>query len=141
MTVQPFESPSVPELAPIVRKLLLLSFAGTLGTLARFGLQGWVQSLMGGRFPWGTVAVNLAGCFAFGVCWSFFEERATITGEARIIVLTGFMGAFTTFSTFVFETAQLLRDDQWFLAFANFSLQNFVGLAALFIGLAIGRLL
>ena len=88
----------------------------------------------------GTFAVNMTGCLLFGVIWSMAEERLVISGETRAIFLVGFMGAFTTFSTFMFESSALLRDSQWALAFGNIALQNVVGIAALFIGLAIGRL-
>jgi CrcB protein len=129
----------VSDLAIILRKLLLLFMAGGLGTLARFGMQRWAQDLSGSLYPWGTTAVNMVGCLAFGFCWSYFETRASWTGEGRFVVLVGFMGAFTTFSTFIFETNQLLRDEQWLFAFGNIAIQNFVGLAALFVGLALGR--
>lgn len=121
-------------------KIALIAAAGAIGTLARYFLGGFVQRVSGGVFPWGTFAVNMTGCLLFGVIWSLAEERLVISGETRAVFLVGFMGAFTTFSTFMFESSALLRDSQWALAFGNIALQNIVGIAALLIGLAIGRL-
>lgn len=114
--------------------------AGSLGTLARYWFSGLVQRAAGSGFPWGTLAVNVSGCFLFGLVWSLAEYRLTIGGEVRTVVLMGFMGAFTTFSSFAFETSQLLRDSQWFLAAANITLQNLIGFAGLFLGLGAGRI-
>jgi CrcB protein len=122
-------------------KLLWIAVAGALGTLARYWLAGVVQNAVGTMFPWGTAAVNLAGCLVFGALVAVMEGRFAISGETRIILLTGFMGAFTTFSTFVFETEQLLEGSEWALAAGNLALQNIVGLAALFAGLTLGRLI
>ncbi len=124
-----------------MQKLLWMALAGALGTLARYLLSGLVQRLNGTSFPWGTLAVNGLGCLLFGFVWSLAEEGLAISGETRMIVLTGFMGAFTTFSTLVFETGGMLRDTQWGLAALNMGGQVAVGLLALFIGLAGGRLL
>ncbi len=124
----------------MLQKLVLIAVAGGLGTLARYGLAGLVQRAVDGAFPWGTVAVNLLGCFLFGTLWSVMESRVSIGGEARAMILVGFMGAFTTFSTFAFETAQMLREAQWLLAAGNMAVQNLVGIAALLLGLALGRL-
>lgn len=120
-------------------KLILLALAGSIGTLARYFLGGAVQRLSGGVFPWGTFAVNMTGTLLFGLVWSVAEDRLVISGEARAIILVGFMGAFTTFSSFMFETGELLRDSQWALAFGNIALQNLTGVVCLFIGLALGR--
>jgi CrcB protein len=120
-------------------KLLGLAALGAIGTLARYGLGGWVQRHAGTGFPWGTLAVNAAGCFAFGIVWALAAERSLLRGDARVIVLIGFFGAFTTFSSFAFETVQMLRDGQWWRAIANVSLQNGLGLALLFAGAAVGR--
>lgn len=124
-----------------VTKLILIALAGAAGTLARYFLGGVVQRAYGGTFPWGTVAVNMAGCFLFGLVWSLAEERLVISGETRAVVLIGFMGAFTTFSTFIFESGTLLRDSQYALMFGNLALQNTTGLVFLFAGLAAGRTL
>lgn len=120
-------------------KILQLALAGLLGTLARFGLGSLVQRWSGSGFPFGTLAVNLLGCFLFGIVWCLADERLLITGETRRIILTGFMGAFTTFSSFAFETGQMLRDSQWLLAGVNIVLQNVCGIALFFAGLAAGR--
>jgi fluoride exporter len=122
-------------------KLLALCIAGALGTLARYGLQGLVQRWTGGSFPWGTLAVNALGCLAFGVVWSVASERQLIGPQMRTLLLVGFMGAFTTFSSFVFETAQLGRGGQWLLAGANLGLELMLGAVALFAGIALGRLI
>lgn len=124
-----------------MNKILLIAAAGALGTLARYGLSGVVQKLGGPSFPWGTLSVNIIGCFFFAFIWSMAEARILITPETRIIVLTGFMGAFTTFSTYMFETGGYIQGAQWGMVVANLAAQNIIGGAALFAGLAAGRLL
>ncbi len=123
----------------MVQKLFWLALAGALGTLARYGVAGTAQRVFGGEFPWGTLAANLAGCFLAGLFWSVAESRLSISGQMRTIVLMGFMGAFTTFSAFMLETSELLRDAQWSWALGNIALQNILGLILFFIGLGIGR--
>ena len=121
-------------------KLAWLAGAGALGTLARYGVAGVVQRALGGAFPWGTLAVNAVGCLLFGLVWALAEERMVISGETRAILLVGFMGAFTTFSTFAFETSAMLRDAEWSFALANVLSQNVLGIACFFAGLALGRI-
>jgi fluoride exporter len=123
----------------VLQKLLWIALAGSLGALARYGFGGFVQKNAGGSFPWGTFAVNVTGCFLFGVVWSLAEERLLISSQTRTIVLVGFLGAFTTFSTYMFETGEFLRDSQWAFAVANIVLQNTVGIVCLFLGMAAGR--
>lgn len=124
----------------MLQKLLLIAVAGGVGSLARYGLSGVVQNWSGSLFPWGTVAVNVLGCLVFGFLWAVTEGRFAVSPETRTVILVGFMGAFTTFSTFVFETVALLEDSEWILALGNLSLQNVVGVAALILGVFIGRL-
>lgn len=119
-------------------KLLLLALAGAAGTLARYGLSNLVQRHSGLAFPWGTFAVNMAGCLAFGLLWSVFESRADVSREARAIVLVGFLGGFTTFSSFAFEAAGLIRSGAWWAAFGHIAGQNALGVAFVFLGLYLG---
>ena len=124
------------------KELILLGIAGAVGALSRYGLSGLVQSLAGERFAWGTLVVNATGCFLFGFVFMLADtERTLISGQTRFVVLTGFMGAFTTFSTFAFETSRYLSDSQWNLAAANLVGQNLLGIAFVLLGLAAGRLL
>lgn len=122
-----------------MKDIVLIAVAGAAGTLARFGLSGAAQKLGGDRFPWGTLTVNAVGCFLFGLVWMLTEERMLLSGRTRFIVLTGFMGAFTTFSTFAFETTRFLNDSQWGQAAANLLLQNVLGIAFVLLGFAVGR--
>lgn len=125
----------------MLQRILLIGFAGALGTLARYGLGGLVQRIAGGNLPWGTLFVNVMGCFLFGLVWTLADERLVISEEARLVVLGGFMGAFTTFSTFIFDTGGFVRDAQWLLATGNVAIQTVTGLAFLFIGISAGRVL
>ena len=124
----------------MIQQLFLLTLAGGLGALARYGLADAASKLYGTGFPWGTFVVNAFGCFLFGAIWSLAEERLFLDAGTRAVILTGFMGAFTTFSTFIFETGELFRADQWLLALGNLGGQMIVGLAFLFIGIGVGRL-
>jgi len=120
-------------------KLLYLALAGAAGTLARYGLSGLISRSVDTAFPWGTVVVNLVGCLAFGVVWGALEDRLVIGGPMRIVIFMGFFGAFTTFSTFAFETVRLLDDSQWLWAVGNVALQTVAGLLAVVVGLAAGK--
>ncbi|MFV2068514.1 MAG: CrcB family protein, partial [Pirellulales bacterium] len=91
-------------------------------------------------FPLGTLAVNATGCLLFGFVWAAAEERALLSTETRSIVLIGFMGALTTFSTYVFESGQMLRESEWLLAGGNFVAQNVLGLLCLYLGTVLARL-
>jgi CrcB protein len=120
-------------------RLVLLAVAGAVGTLCRYWLGDLMQRLCGSSFPWGTLTINVLGCLLFGLVWTLADERMLISPQARIVILTGFMGAFTTFSTFAFESAQMLSDAEWLRAFANIALENVAGIAAVFVGFALGR--
>jgi CrcB protein len=94
-------------------KVILLALAGATGTLARYGLAGFVHRISGASFPFGTLAVNVIGCFMAGLLWTLFEHRWSVPGETRAILMLGFLGAFTTFSAFILETGELIRSAQF----------------------------
>ena len=122
-----------------MQKLLLIGLAGALGALARYGFGGLVQRYAGVTFPWGTFMVNIIGAFLFGFIWSLVEQRLVISVETRVIILSGFLGAFTTFSSFMFETSSLIGEAQWTLAVLNVVGQMRQGRTARVTGLAAGR--
>ncbi|EHJ47129.1 Camphor resistance CrcB protein [Solidesulfovibrio carbinoliphilus subsp. oakridgensis] len=122
-------------------KIGLIALAGSAGTLARYWLSGLVYDVFGRDFPWGTAVVNILGCFLFGLVFELGEDRMLLRTEARAVILTGFMGAFTTFSTFIFESAGFLEDGRYLPALANVAFQTVLGFAALFAGLMLGRML
>ena len=121
------------------RDFLLLTVSGAVGTISRFIVAKSVIRACGNEFPWGTIVVNLIGCFLFGLIWSLTEHRVVLYGHARLILLTGFMGAFTTFSTFAFETCALLQKLEYGPALANGLGQVVLGVALMFAGQMIGR--
>jgi len=115
---------------------------GFLGALARYGLGGLVQrQLPLATFPWGTLAVNLAGCFAIGVLTGLADSRQLFGPELRVFMLIGILGGFTTFSTFGYETFSMLRDAEYLRATANVGVQVVGGLTLVWLGyaLAAGR--
>jgi len=119
----------------------LLALAGAAGTLCRFGLSGLALRLFGHAFPWGTLVVNAVGCLLFGLIGPQIESKLMLSPQARLIALTGFLGAFTTFSTFAFETTEYLRESAWLLAAGNLLAQNILGIACVLIGMAIARVI
>jgi CrcB protein len=123
----------------MLQKLLLLALAGSLGTLARVGLGSLVQRALGPRLPWGTATVNLLGCFLFGVIWVLGSERGRISPELRFVLLVGFMGAFTTFSSFVADSVDLGTQGRWWPLLANVVGQNLLGAGGFLLGARLGR--
>jgi len=123
------------------QKIILIALAGSAGALARYGTGGLAHKLFGAGFPWGTLIVNVAGCFLFGLIWQLGQGRMLISPELRTILLVGFMGSFTTFSTFIFETNEMLKDSQWLAAVGNFAGQSVLGIGFLILGIALGRVI
>jgi CrcB protein len=124
-----------------LQKLLCIALGGALGTLARYGLSGVVQKWLGSGFPWGTAAVNILGSFLFGTLWAFAMGRGNIDADIRSMLFVGFLGAFTTFSTFISETGQLLEASQMLMGMGNVMFQLLAGTGMFFIGMALGRVI
>jgi CrcB protein len=124
-----------------MERLLLLFLAGGAGTLARYGMQTIVQRLAGPAFPWGTFMVNVSGSFLFGLLWIVAADRNLLNTDARLIILTGFLGAYTTFSTFMFDTTRLFDESQFLAGGLNVVGQVIIGLMATYAGMVAGRLL
>jgi len=97
-------------------KLTLIAIFGAIGTLARYGLQGVVQFRAGGTFPYGTLLVNLTGCFFLGLIGQFTMNRLVIPPDWRMAIAVGFFGGYTTFSSFGWETAKMLEAGEWLRA-------------------------
>jgi fluoride exporter len=119
-----------------VRFILLIVF-GALGTLARYGLQGLVQERTGSGFPYGTLIVNLIGCLLLGGIAEYALTHLSVPPEWRIGITTGFLGAFTTFSTFTWETARLIQEGEWQRASMYLAVSLIGGLLAVFCGMKI----
>ena len=116
-----------------------IGLAGAFGTLARFGINQTSARLFG-EHPWGTVIVNLSGCLLFGFLATFFVAEK-LPAHYKVIILTGFLGGFTTFSAYAFEIADFLEKGRYAAAMWHFGLQNVVGVLAVFAGLMLGRTL
>lgn len=123
-----------------MKHLLALAAAGSAGTLCRYWLQGAVQRVAGTGFPMGTMTVNVLGCFAFGLVTALAEHRAAVSAETRAVITIGFLGAFTTFSTYVHEAAHLHRTSEWLHAAAYMFGSLALGLAGFLGGQAAARL-
>jgi len=120
---------------------LLVAVGGALGAVARYALTGLVHRVASPYFPYGTFAVNVVGCLVFGVIVGLADERFVIGAPARVFLLIGVVGGFTTFSSYTFETFELVRDLQFLRATLNSVGQVVVGLAALWAGYSGARLL
>ena len=121
--------------------VLLVALGGSIGAVARYGLAGLVQRFTTPYFPFGTFAVNMVGCLVFGILAGVAEHRFALGPQARAFLLIGILGGFTTFSSFSFETFQLLRDAEFMRASANAVGQVVVGLGAMWAGFVLARVL
>ncbi|HEV8284200.1 MAG TPA: fluoride efflux transporter CrcB [Chitinophagaceae bacterium] len=125
----------------MIKNLLLVAFGGGVGSIARYLCQKWLGENYPHPFPWGTFAVNLIGCFLIGVIYAASEKTTALSPQTRLLLITGFCGGFTTFSTFAFENMNLLRsgDTIYFLIYTIASVV--LGIACVFAGVALMKLL
>jgi CrcB protein len=109
-------------------RLLLIATFGAAGTLARYGLQGLVQIRIGSTFPFGTLLINLTGCFLLGLIGQATLNRMIVPPEWRVAIAVGFFGGYTTFSSFGWETAKMLESGEWLRAITYVATSVIVGL-------------
>jgi CrcB protein len=123
-----------------MNQFIFLSVAGALGALSRYALGGVIQRATGTSFPYGTLVVNALGCLVIGYIMQIALTTNVISPSVRLVVTVGFLGAFTTFSTFSYETVKLLEDGVFVSAILNIALNVGVGLLATFLGILLGRI-
>ncbi len=122
-----------------MKQVLLVFIGGGLGSAARYGLSGAVHRTLGSQFPYGTMTVNVIGCFLIGLLLSLSTDRSVIGPDLRLFLALGFLGGFTTFSSFSYETIQLFRDGQNFNALANVFSTTLICLSGTWIGSIVGK--
>ena len=119
----------------------LVAVFGAAGAVSRYALDGWVTDLTHGQFPWGTFVVNLVGAVALGIVVALTTERLILSSDWRVALGIGYLGAFTTFSTYTYETVKLAEDGAVGLALFNSLGMLALGLIGAVLGLAVGRTL
>lgn len=124
-----------------MKNIIIVGLGGFLGAVARFVIGLWIGQKWGRIFPLGTFFINVSGSFLIGFLMVLFTERFMINPQWRMFFVIGFLGAYTTFSTFEYETGALLRDSEWFMAALNVVLSVIVGFVALKLGEGAARIL
>jgi len=118
-----------------------IGVAGFLGAASRYHFEGWVSNRWPTAFPWGTLVVNVSGCFLLGFVFTLLTERLLPHPDLRTAITIGFIGAYTTFSTFAFETLRLGEDGAVALALSNVVASVVAGIVAVWVGTVVGRAL
>jgi CrcB protein len=124
-----------------MQNIFIIGIGGFLGAVARYGVGLWMGQKWGRSFPLGTFFINVSGSFLIGFLMALFTERLMLNPQWRMFLVIGFLGAYTTFSTFEYETGALLRDSEWLIASLNLVLSVFVGFIALKLGEGAARIL
>jgi CrcB protein len=129
-------------LDPAIRAPIAISLGAIAGALSRYYVTIWFSQRFGMSFPYGTFFINLTGCLGMGVFITLATERLPwLAPEVRLLVATGFLGAYTTFSTYGLETLNLVRERQWGIAIGLYGLGSAVlGLVCVYLGVLLGRL-
>ena len=122
-------------------KLFYVMMGGSLGALSRYGATLLAVRLFGPQFPWGTLFVNLVGCFFIGLSFALAERTSFMTPSVRLFFVTGYLGALTTFSTYAIESVNAFTSEAYLTALANVLSNNLGGAGMVFLGLWLGRTL
>jgi fluoride exporter len=118
---------------------LWIGLGGFMGANARYLLQLWAANRWGANFPYGTLLVNVSGCAAIGFLMTLLTGRLAAPPEVRLFVVVGFLGGFTTFSSFAYETARLAAPGGWWAAGLNFLGNTVLGLVAVVLGMLLAQ--
>ena len=132
--------PSTQWISAVGRDVAIVAGCGALGAVARYFASGWAHLLLGRHFAWGTLLVNLVGCFLLGLLAHVAEETRLLHPAARAGLAVGFLGAFTTYSTFGLETFRYLEANNFAAAGTNVAANLVLGLAAVWAGLTLARM-
>lgn len=122
-------------------QILAVAVGGGIGSVTRYLISAWAAERFGSQFPYGTFLVNVSGCFIIGVFLVLATERLALNPYWRLLIASGFLGGLTTFSSFSYETFQLLAQSQFMVALQNVSLNVIAGLAATYLGAVLARAL
>lgn len=125
----------------MIKNLLFVGLGGGLGSILRYLCQKWVYQVYPHPFPWGTFTVNIVGCLLIGMLFAVAERTSLLTPQLRLFLITGLCGGFTTFSTFAQENVQLIRNNDLTYFFLYTVLSIVLGIAAVFAGIALIKLL
>jgi CrcB protein len=125
---------------PALKKLFLVVFGGGLGAASRYGIGLLAARVWGTHFPWGTLTANLIGCFLIGLLFALADRARLLSPDIRLLLITGYLGALTTFSSFALETVNAGRIGLALQPLANILINNIGGLALTYIGMRIGGL-
>ena len=120
-------------------RVLLIALAGALGTLSRYGVGIWARAALGADFPYGTLIVNVVGCFLIALVSQVALSTTLISPTVRLTLTTGFMGGLTTYSSFNYETTSLLRERAWAAGLTNVALTLLACFVAGWLGLVVAR--
>ena len=123
----------------MIKSLLMVGLGGGAGSMLRYLCQRWINNFYPHPFPWGTLLVNIVGCFLIGVFYSMSERSNFLTPEWRLLLTTGFCGGFTTFSAFTLEGIDLLKENRTGLLLAYIAASVLVGLLATYIGIRLAK--
>ncbi|HEY0702405.1 MAG TPA: fluoride efflux transporter CrcB [Candidatus Acidoferrales bacterium] len=120
-------------------KYLMVALGGALGSVLRFAVGSYAADRIGTRFPYGTFAVNITGSFLIGLIVTLITERANVNPNWRYLIPIGFIGGYTTFSAFEYETFRSMQDGKFLIASLNVVLSVALGLLAVWLGVAAAR--
>ena len=124
-----------------MQQLIYIGIAGFFGSISRYLVAGWASSLSSGRFPVGTMTVNIVGSLLLGFLFTLSTERLSIHPDIKLALTVGFLGSFTTFSTFSLETFNLFKEGDIYLSIMNIVMNLFFSIIAVVIGIAAAKLI
>lgn len=124
-----------------LNEILIVMLGGGIGSAMRYIVVNAAAKKLSPFFPYGTFIVNFIGCFLIGLCMAFILNKPIFPPYFRLLIIVGFLGGLTTFSSFSYDTINLLQNDQYSLAFANIGLNIIAGFSATFLGISCARAL